>query len=146
MSLKILLIGDNERAMLADKVYLKDRGLYVHSCLYTNPDVVDDLVKEVKPDLIFINPSQSDSGTRHIYQQFLNDLNLVSIPIIYTLMEDDVYLVNRKRTIAKPKRNIIADNMIDAIKQALTTPNTTPITLPLTKKTHLPLNRHAYRA
>lgn len=146
MSLKILLIGDNEKAMLADKVYLKDRGLYVHSCLYTNTEVVDDLVGEVKPDLIFINPAQSDSGTRHIYQEFLNDINLVAIPIVYTMAEDDVYLVNRKRTVAKPKRNIIADNMIDAIKQALTTPQTHPITLPLTKKNHLPLNRHAYRA
>ena len=146
MSLKILLIGDNEKAMMADKVYLKDRGLYVHTCLYNDRELIDELVKEVKPDLVFINPAESDSSTRKVYQEFLNDIHLVAIPIVYTLSEDDVYLVNRKRTISKPKRNIIADNMIDAIKQALTPPAHPPITLPLTKKNHLPLNRQAYRA
>jgi hypothetical protein len=144
MSLKILLIGDDERAMLADKMYLKDRGLYVHTCLYSG--IIDDLVAEIKPDLIFVNPSHPDNATRDAYQNFLNDINLVGVPIVYTLSEDDVYLVNRKRTLTKPKRNIIADNMIDAIKLALTNPKTEPINLPITKKHHLPLSRQAYRA
>jgi DNA-binding NtrC family response regulator len=144
MSLKILLIGDDERAMQADKIYLKDRGLYVHSVLYSA--IIGDLVAEIKPDLIFINPSHPDTATREVYQNFLNNINLAGIPIIYTLAEDDVYLVNRKRTLSKPKRNIIADNMVDAIKLALTKPHTEPINLPITKKHHLPLNRHAYRA
>jgi len=144
MSLKILLIGDDERALQADKTYLIDRGLHVHSCMHT--EIIDELVHEIKPDVIFINPSHPDSSTREIYHTFLSDMHLLNIPIIYTLAEDDVYLVNRKRTSTKPKRNIIADNMIDAIKVALTKPHTHPITLPLTKKHHLPLNAHAYRA
>lgn len=144
MSLKILLIGDDERAMQADKVYLKDRGLHVHCALYSG--IISDLISEVKPDLIFIDPSNPDNATRDIYQNFLNDVDLMGIPIVYTMAEDDVYLVNRKRTPAKPKRNIITDNMIDAIKLALTQPHREPINLPITKKHHLPLSRHAYRA
>jgi hypothetical protein len=144
MCLKILLISDNERAMQADKIYLKDRGLYVHTCLYSN--IINDLVGEVKPDVIFINPTQQDNQSTDIYYRFLNDIRHLEIPIVYTLSEDDVYLVNRKRTAAKAKRNIMADNMIDAIKLALTKPDSTPMMLPVTRKIHMPLNKRAYRA
>ena len=144
MSLKILLISDDERAMQADKTYLKDRGLYVHTCLYTN--IINDLVCEVKPDVIFINPTLPDNQSTDIYHSFLNDIRHLDIPIIYTMSEDDVYLINRKRTATKAKRNIIADNMIDAIKLALIRPDATPLTLPVSRKYHMPLNRQAYRA
>ncbi|MBL7718230.1 MAG: hypothetical protein JNL72_05280 [Flavipsychrobacter sp.] len=144
MSLKILLIGDEERAMQVDKTYLVDRGLHVHTCLYT--DIINDLVAETKPDVIFINPTRPGSITMDVYQHFINDINLLSMPIIYTMAEDDVYLVNRRRTVAKPKRNLITDNMIDAIKLALTRPQAAPLTLPVTRKQHMPLSRHAYRA
>ena len=112
MSLKILLISDDERAMQADKTYLKDRGLYVHTCLYTN--IINDLVCEVKPDVIFINPTLPDNQSTDIYHSFLNDIRHLDIPIIYTMSEDDVYLINRKRTATKAKRNIIADPCISA--------------------------------
>lgn len=145
MSIKILLISDDEKAMQADRLYLKDRGLHVHTCLYTN--IIKELVNEVKPDVIFINPTLPDNQSTEVYHSFLNDIRHLDVPIIYTLSEDDVYLVNRKRTATKSKRNIIADNMIDAIKLALTKPaNTTPFTLPAGRKYHMPLNRQAYRA
>lgn len=144
MSLKILLISDDERAMQADKIYLKDRGLHVHACLHT--EIINDLVAEVKPDVVFINPSLTDNQTTELYHYFLNDIRHLDIPIIYTLSEDDVYLVNRKRTAAKGKRNIIADNMIDAIKLALSKPHSTSVTATTGPKYHLPLNRQAYRA
>ncbi len=145
MSIKILLISDDEKAMQADRLYLKDRGLHVHTCLYTN--IINDLVNEVKPDVIFINPTLPDNQSTEVYHSFLNDIRHLDVPIIYTLSEDDVYLVNRKRTATKSKRNIIADNMIDAIKLALTKPaSTTPFTLPVGRKYHMPLNRQAYRA
>jgi hypothetical protein len=144
MSLKILLISDNETAMQADKIYLKDRGLYVHTCLYSN--IINDLAGEVKPDVIFINPTQQDNQSTDIYYKFLNDIRHLEIPIVYTLSEDDVYLVNRKRTAAKAKRNIMADNMIDAIKLALTKPESAPLVMPVTRKIHMPLNKQAYRA
>jgi hypothetical protein len=37
-------------------------------------------------------------------------------------VEDDVYLVDRKRTASKASRNAIADNIIDAIRLALSNP------------------------
>jgi response regulator RpfG family c-di-GMP phosphodiesterase len=144
MSLKILLISDNDKAMQADRIYLKDRGLHVHTCLFTG--IINDLVAEVKPDIIFINPTEPDNQSTEIYHSFLNDIRHLDVPVIYTLSEDDVYLVSKKRTAAKSKRNIIADNMIDAIKLGLTRTQHAEISLPTSRKYHMPLNRQAYRA
>ena len=143
MSLKILLVGDNEAYLHADKLYLRDRGLHVHTCEHAG--IISELIDEIKPDVIFIDPHAPTESTTGIFHSFLDNRQYMHIPVIYTLAEDDVYLVNRKRT-AKGKRNIIADNMIDAIKIALTNPTERNVALPLHKKQHLPLHRHAYRA
>ena len=69
--------------------------------------------------LVFINPQKNNPVIVQAYNNLLNNICFTNIPVIYTLSEDDVYLITRKRTTFKSKRSLIADNITDAIKKAL---------------------------
>jgi response regulator RpfG family c-di-GMP phosphodiesterase len=117
MRLKILLIGENPLSLVSDGQLLRDRGLLVFTAF--NLDNVPELIKEIKPDVIFFDPHKENSAITEMYNNVVNSIYYTNIPVIYTLSEDDVYLITRKRTTLKEKRTIIADNIIDAIKMAL---------------------------
>lgn len=110
------MTGDNPENMKAEADMLKSRGFLVYTCSEEN---VDDAIPEVKPDVVFVNPHDPGLHSTQVYHELLDNVKFASIPVIYTLSEDDVYLVNRKRTISRNKRNIITDNIIDGIKCAL---------------------------
>lgn len=122
MRIKILLVGDQPQSLVADAQLLRERGLLVITAF--NLDNINELITEVKPDVIFFDAHKSNNRITDVYNEVVNGIRFTNIPVIFTLSEDDVYLVNRKRTEMRDKRSLIADNMIDAIKMALASPAT----------------------
>jgi hypothetical protein len=117
MNLRILMMGDDLSFMQADATLLRENGFRVHVC--DNLSLMNELVEEVKPDVAFINPQSTNSITTDIYHNLLDNIVYACLPVIYTLSEDDVYLVNRKRTELKERRYIISDNILGAINMAV---------------------------
>lgn len=116
MRLKILLTGSDKYNHEADAELLRDRGFLVYRCSET---AVNAMIEEVHPDVLIINPTEEQPSSACLYHKLLRSIRYAKLPLIYTVAEDDVYLVNRKRTIPKDKRNFIVDNIIDGIKTAL---------------------------
>jgi hypothetical protein len=118
------MIGNDINYLSADADMLHARGLNVYVC--DKADIINDMVEEVKPDIIFMNWQNADEANTGLYHSLLDNIRFAAIPIIFTLAEDDVYLVNRKRTATKDSRYITCDNVIDAIKVGLTPVGATP--------------------
>ncbi len=142
--MRILMIGNNREYLSLDGALLRDKGFNIYLC--DNARIMDEMIAEVKPDLIFINWQTPDLVSTETYHSLLDNIRYACTPVVYTLSEDDVYLVNKKRTTLKERRYITSDNIIDAIKIALV--NTASITkkqLQLAKAPfyHIPF---AYRA
>ena len=122
MRIKILLLGDDPVSMMADAQLLRERNMLVFTAF--NLRNVNELINEVKPDLIFFDAGKSNIEITQAYNDIVNGIWFTNIPVVFTLSEDDVYLVTRKRTEEKNKRTFIADNMIEAIRMALSTGKT----------------------
>lgn len=118
MRIRILMTGGNTEYLATEAQVLKDRGFLVYTCDERN---MDEAIPEIRPDVVFINPEDPGMHSTKVYHELLDNIKYASVPVIYTLSEDDVYLVNRKRTASRDRRNIIADNVIDSIKYALLT-------------------------
>lgn len=116
MRLKVLLTGKDRYNHEPDAEMLKEKGFLVYRCEET---AVNDMIEEVHPDVVIINPLEDGQSCTSLYHKLLDSIKYARLPLIYTLAEDDVYLVNRKRTSPKSKRNFITDNIIDGIKTAL---------------------------
>lgn len=116
MRIRILVVGNDYDSLVPDMEMLRDRDFAVYSC---QDEAVFDMIEEVKPALVFVNPDTPGLSSTKVYHSLLDDMRFASIPVIYTLSEDDVYLVNRKRTAMRDKRNLICDNIVDGIKTAL---------------------------
>lgn len=116
MRLKILLTGSDKYNHEPDAELLKEKGFLVYRC---NETAVKAMIEEVRPDVLIINPIDEKQSDACLYHRLLRNIKYAKLPLIYTVSEDDVYLVNRKRTIAREKRNFVVDNIIDGIKTAL---------------------------
>lgn len=116
MNIRILMVGNDAEHLFPEAVMLKERGLQVYTSSELN---IDEMVDEVKPDVVYFNPDEPGTNSTKVYHHMLDSVQYSSIPVIYSLLEDDTYLVNRKRTISRDKRNIIADNIVDGIRMAL---------------------------
>ena len=116
MRIRVLMTGDEPKHLRAEAEMLKDRGFLVYTCDERN---IDEAIPEIKPDVVFVNPHNPGLHSTKVYHELLDNIKYASIPVIYTLSEDDVYLVNRNRTASRDKRNLIADNIIDGIKSAI---------------------------
>lgn len=117
MRIKILLLGDDPVSLMADGQVLRERGMLVFTTF--NLENITETISEIKPDLIFFDPKKQNGLITEVYNSIVNSIYYTHIPVVFTLSEDDVYLVTRKRTESKDKRDMIADNMIDAVKMAL---------------------------
>ncbi len=115
MRLKVLMVSNQKGLPVSDAEMLKDRGFMVYTCEDT---LLHEMVNEVHPDIVFINPEEPDAGTTKAYHSILKDKELADLPVIYTVSEDDVYLVTPARAQGK-KHKIISDNIIDGIKASL---------------------------
>lgn len=115
MRLKVLLTGHDKFNHEPDAELLREKGFLVYRCEETT---VNDMIDEVKPDVLIINPTDEQPSDSSLYQRILRSIKYARLPLIYTLSEDDVYLVNRKRN-TREKGNFIVDNIIDGIRTAL---------------------------
>ena len=121
MRIKILMVGNNPAALVADEQLLRDRDMLVYTAF--NLENIPEMITEVKPNIIFFNSPKSNPVTE-TYNSIVNSIYFKDIPVIFTLSEDDIYLVTRKRTETGEKKKLTANNIIDAIKMALTVGNT----------------------
>lgn len=116
MRLKILLTGNDKSDHESDAELLRDKGFLVYRC---KEAAVNDMIEEVHPDVLIINPIDEQPSDTNLYQRILKSVKYAKLPLIYTLSEDDIYLVNPRRTTASEKRKFIVDNIVDGIKTAL---------------------------
>ena len=128
MCIKILLVGDDPGSTLVDNQLLRERGLLVITTF--NLQNIGEIIAEVKPDIVFFDPHKPNNLITDTYNDLVNDINFTQLPVIFTLSDDDVYLVTRKRTASKDRRTGITDNIIGAIKMALSN------TITSQRKTH----------
>jgi response regulator RpfG family c-di-GMP phosphodiesterase len=117
MRIKILLVGNDPAALFTDGQLLKEKGMMVFTGF--NLQNIQEMISEVKPDIIFFDPHKQSVEITDCYNEIVNSIYFTSIPVIYTLADDDIYLVTRKRTEQKEKRTLIADTITDAVKMAL---------------------------
>ncbi|OSZ78860.1 hypothetical protein CAP35_11600 [Chitinophagaceae bacterium IBVUCB1] len=115
MRIKVLMVSNQQGLPVSDAEMLKERGFMVYTC---TDSLLHEMVDEVHPDIIFINPEEPDAGTTKAYHSILKDKELADLPVIYTVSEDDVYLITPSRMQGR-KNKIISDNIIDGIKVSL---------------------------
>ena len=144
MRIKILMVGANGD-MNADAEMLRDRGFMVYTC---KENIVKEMTDELQPAVIFLNPTDANnSDSLNVYNELLGNIFYTHYPVIYTMSEDDVYIVNRKRTTGKDKRTVICDNIVDSIKVALLGSGITTKEKFVVDKKNVPLDyHHAKRA
>jgi hypothetical protein len=142
MRIRILMTGGEAQYLATEAQILKDRGFLVYTCDEQN---VAAAIPEVKPDVVFINPADPGLHSTKVYHELLDNVQYASVPVIYTLSEDDVYLVSRKRTASRDRRNLIADNIVDGIKCALLTDGTFTAKRVKVNRT-MPFPNYAFRA
>ncbi|HEY9178921.1 MAG TPA: hypothetical protein VIN07_14595 [Flavipsychrobacter sp.] len=119
MRLKVLLTGRDKFSQEPDAELLRSRGFLVYRC---DEHVINDMIEEVRPDVLIINPVEDQPSATNLYQRILKSIKYATLPLIYTLSEDDTYIVNSKRN-TRNKKSYIVDNIIDGIKTALTSNN-----------------------
>ncbi len=118
MHIKILMAGNDPEALVADGQLLRDRNMLVH--MVFNLENIPELINEVKPDILFFDSPKKSNQITEAYNKIVNSICFKDIPVIFNLSEDDMYLVTRKRTGNNEQQKYTADNIIDAIKSALT--------------------------
>ena len=116
MRIKVLITGERTADMAIEAEILKNKGLMVYTC---NPANTEAFMDEVVPDVVYFNAGGA-TGCTDVYHHVLDNASFMDIPVIYTLLEDDVYLVNKKRNTHSNHRHIICDNILDAIKASVT--------------------------
>lgn len=115
MRLKVLLTGKDRYHHEPDAEMLKEKGFLVYRC---DEEVVKDMIEELHPDVLIINPTDDNHPATTLYHRLLKSIKYARLPLIYTLAEDDVYLVNGHRS-RRSRNSFIVDNIVDGIKTAL---------------------------
>ena len=113
MHTRILIAGDDQMTLAADSMLLKDRGMYVYTVM--SIENIPELIDEIKPDILFFDSVKMGNDIKDAYNNTVNNTAFKNIPVIFTLSEDEMYLV--KRGIRKKLSK--ADNVVDAVKMAL---------------------------
>ncbi len=114
MNIRILVVGNDENVIKPEAEMLKQRGFAAYTGDASN---VDEMIEEVKPHVVYFNPSAIGGKTTRIYHSLLKKMRLSRIPVVYTLAEDETYIVNKPTQ--RKKTRYIQDNIIDSIKLAL---------------------------
>lgn len=115
MRFKILLVTNKDKAIAADAEMLRERGMLVYTC---DSSIAAEMVGEIVPDVVLVSPDEPDATITKSYHNLLQQKKDMNIPVIYTLAEDELYLINIRRRNKIERR--IADNIIDSIKTSLT--------------------------
>jgi hypothetical protein len=117
MRFKILMTGSPAPSTAIEVEMLKDKGFIVYTCETQNTLA---MILEVHPDILYVNLTETSAYTSIYYKKILAKEVNTFIPVIITLLEDDTYLLRKKNILTHKYRNIICDNVYDAIKIALT--------------------------
>ncbi len=115
MRLKILMVVDKEDKIHPDAEMLKERGMLVYTC---SDAIAEDMVEELVPDVVLINPEVPNAGITKAYHKLLRNKFHFKMPVIYTLAEDEQYLINI-RSRANKIVKLVADNIVDGIRKSL---------------------------
>ncbi len=116
MRIKVLMTGNDADNLALEAEVLKDHGFLVYTCPHENAEA---FLNEVRPDVVYVNPQQPDACSTQTYHDLVQVGFKSGTPIIYTLIEDDLYMVNLVHGTQRGKRKVVCDNIIDAIKVAL---------------------------
>jgi hypothetical protein len=109
------MVGDDPVTLTADIQLLRDKNFLVYTSFDT--DNLHSLIEEIHPDLLFINPQKENAVLADVYNNVTSEA-LLALPVVYTLLEDNVYIVTRKNA-ATGNKNAITDNILSAVKLAL---------------------------
>jgi len=112
MRLKILMVTNGESECCPDAEVLKERGMLVYTC---NDAIAEDMVAELSPDVVLVNPNVPSAAITKAYHKLLRHFK---IPIVYTLAEDEQYLVNIRNTANKLVK-LVTDNIVDGIRNSI---------------------------
>jgi hypothetical protein len=112
MRLKILMVTNGGSESCPDAEVLKERGMLVYTC---NDVIAEDMVAELSPDVVLVNPDVPSAGITKTYHKLLRHFK---IPIVYTLAEDEQYLVNIRNKANKLVK-LVTDNIIDGIRNSV---------------------------
>lgn len=115
MRLKILMVVDKGDKIHPDAEMLKERGMLVYTC---SDAIAEDMVEELVPDVVLINPEVPNAGITKAYHKLLRNKFHLRMPVIYTLAEDEQYLINI-RSRANKIVKLVADNIVDGIRKSL---------------------------
>lgn len=113
MRLKILMVTNSESC--PDAEVLKERGMLVYTC---NDAIAEDMVVELSPDVVLVNPDVPNAGITKAYHKLLRHFK---IPVVYTLAEDEQYLVNIRNKANKLVK-LVTDNIVDSIRNSINVP------------------------
>jgi len=132
MRLKVLMVVNKGNETHPDAEMLKERGMLVYTC---NDAIAEDMVEELVPDVVLINPVVPNAGITKAYRKLLKNKFHFHIPVIYTLTEDEQYLINI-RVKANKMVKLVADNIVDSIRKSLHAFNLqeSSLTMPRTKR------------
>lgn len=113
MRIKVLMTGNDVENMAFEAEVLKEHGFLVYTCPNDNAEA---LLGEIRPHVVYVNPQDPDAQSTQTYHNLLQFSTKSGTPVIYTLLEDDMYMVSLNHS---RSRKVICDNIIDAIKVAL---------------------------
>lgn len=113
MRIKVLMTGNDLENMALEAEVLKEHGFLVYTCPNDNAEA---LLAEINPDVVYLNPQDPNAQSAQLYHNLLQFSSKSRTPVIYALLEDDMYIVSLNHN---RRRKVICDNIIDSIKVAL---------------------------
>lgn len=117
MSTRILIIGNNRKHLETSKRKLSEGGFAVAIC--SDGQDVTARIDKLKPDVVFIHTSDVSDASTGLYNNLVDNVRYATLPVIFTLSENDVYLVNRRRAATPEKWSVLASDPIEAVYTAL---------------------------
>lgn len=109
------MVTNGESESCPDAEVLKERGMLVYTC---NDAIAEDMVAELSPDVVLVNPDVPSAGITKAYHKLLRHFK---IPVVYTLAEDEQYLVNMRNKANKLVK-LVTDNIVDSIRNSISMP------------------------
>lgn len=111
------MISDDPCYIVADVQLLRDKEFRIYTCF--NFENMGEVIREIKPHVVFFNLKYYSS----ILDSYHNKPDLSNIAytssVIYSIDEDDTYMIVPHGSEINKKRLILSDNIITAVKTAL---------------------------
>ncbi len=123
MDLRIMMVGEDPCFVQPDIQLLRDKGFRVYTVF--NQENIYDVYNEIAPQVVFFNATTPKiSGI--LSTRLTNKILRRRSAIIYTISEDDTYMVVQFLYDMNRKHVTLADNLVGAVKTALMNISYTP--------------------